>query len=72
MKINSICIKNYRSIDEISISFRSQFTVLIGDNGTGKTTILDALSIAMGCFLLGLEKQYLSPQTNTPRTIVLE
>ncbi len=72
MKINSICIKNYRSIDEITISFQSQFTVLIGDNGTGKTTILDALSIAMGCFLLGLEKQYLSPQTNTPRTIALD
>lgn len=72
MRINSICIKNYRSIDEITLSLPSQFTVLIGDNGTGKTTILDALSISMGCFLLGLEKQYLSPQTNTPRTIVLD
>lgn len=72
MKINSIYIKNYRSIDEMTLSFQSQFTVLIGDNGTGKTSILDALSIAMGCFLLGLDKQYLSPQTNTPRTIVLD
>ncbi len=72
MKINRIHIKNYRSIDTITLSFPSQFTVLIGDNGTGKTTILDALSIAMGGFLLGLEKQYLSPQTNTPRTIVLD
>jgi predicted ATP-binding protein involved in virulence len=72
MRINSICIKNYRSIDEMTIFFPSQFTVLIGDNATGKTTILDALSIAMGCFLLGLDKQYLSPQTNTPRTITLD
>lgn len=72
MKIDSIFIKNYRSIDEMKIVFQSQFTVLIGDNATGKTTILDALSIAMGGFLLGLDKQYLSPQTNTPRTITLD
>ncbi len=72
MKINSIYIKNFRSIDEMKLSFQSQFTVLIGDNGTGKTSILDALSIAMGCFLLGLDKQYLSSQANTPRTILTD
>ena len=33
-------------------------TLIIGDNAKGKTTILEALSVAMGGFLLGGPNSY--------------
>lgn len=48
MKINSIDIKNFRGFEEISVEFHPDFTLLIGDNASGKTSLLSAISIAMG------------------------
>jgi len=45
IKIKSIKIKGFRGFrEEIECSFDDKLTVLIGVNGAGKTTILDALS----------------------------
>ena len=52
MKIQSISIKNFRRFDEAEFRFNEQFTVLIGNNATGKSAILDALSILTGSYLL--------------------
>lgn len=35
---------------DLDIEFNKDYTVLIGINGTGKSSILDALSVAMGAF----------------------
>ena len=35
-------------------SFHRQFTLLVGDNGSGKTAVLDALRIGVGAYLLGI------------------
>lgn len=53
MRLKSLYIKDFKGFNEFDISFSEQFTVLIGDNGTGKTAILDAVSVALGTFLLG-------------------
>lgn len=45
MKINSMDIKNYRSFSELHVDFDPRLTVFVGANGSGKTTILDALAI---------------------------
>ncbi|OAD23697.1 hypothetical protein THIOM_000464 [Candidatus Thiomargarita nelsonii] len=37
------------------IDFSPQFNVLIGDNGTGKTAVLDALAVGIGTLLLGFD-----------------
>ncbi len=54
MRINSIEIQNFKAFEDASFSFDPHFTVLIGDNGTGKTSLLDALSFALGTFILGI------------------
>ncbi len=45
MKINSMDIKNYRNFSELHVDFDPRLTVFVGANGSGKTTILDALAI---------------------------
>lgn len=47
MKIKSIRIENFRSVKEISIDFSENLNVLVGINGSGKTTILDALASSL-------------------------
>ncbi|PPK67314.1 putative ATP-binding protein involved in virulence [Methylobacter tundripaludum] len=48
MKINKLELLGFRRFEKHAIEFSNRFTLLIGDNGSGKTTILDALAIAMG------------------------
>lgn len=55
MKINKIYIKNFKGIAECAFDLNDRFTVFIGENSTGKTTVLDALAVALGSFFLGIE-----------------
>ncbi len=55
MRINNIHIRNFKGFEDKSFSFKSQMTVLIGDNGTGKTSVLDALSFSLGTFFIGVD-----------------
>ena len=52
MKINRIEIKNFKKFTDYALDLHPQFTLLVGDNGTGKTSILDALAIAAGVWLV--------------------
>ena len=47
MKVKHIEIQNFRSAEEFSLNFNENFNVLVGINGAGKTTILDAISISL-------------------------
>jgi predicted ATP-binding protein involved in virulence len=58
MRLKSLRLKNFRCFAEDRWEFDPQFNVLIGDNATGKTTILDALSIGIGSFFLGIDSVY--------------
>ena len=51
MKIKSISIKNYKGFENFSAEFHDELTVIVGDNGAGKSSLLDAVSIAAGTFL---------------------
>lgn len=44
MRIKTIRIRNYRSFDDLTVTFEN-FTSLVGPNGAGKSTILCALNI---------------------------
>ena len=55
MKIRQLTLQNFRCFDEKAFEFSDQFNVLIGDNGTGKSAILDALAIGVGSFFLGID-----------------
>lgn len=55
MKIKTVKLQNFHGFKEKQISFSKGFTVLIGDNATGKTAILDGLAVALGGFLSGFD-----------------
>jgi predicted ATP-binding protein involved in virulence len=54
MKLARITIENFRQIDSLELDFTDSFgrvrdrTILVGPNGCGKTTILDAVAAALG------------------------
>lgn len=47
MKISSLSLENYRCFDKLEIDFNEQLTVIVGVNGSGKTAILEALSLLL-------------------------
>jgi predicted ATP-binding protein involved in virulence len=57
MKINKLRLTNFRCFEEYELTFADRFTLLIGDNGSGKTAVLDALSLAISEFLKGFLEQ---------------
>ncbi|WP_306392904.1 AAA family ATPase [Telluria beijingensis] len=54
MKLDRLFLKNFRCFDELSIDFGKRLTVIIADNGAGKTALLDAIAIGFGRFLMKL------------------
>ena len=46
--IDRIIIKNYKCIKEADIRFNSFKNVIVGNNGVGKSTLIEALSLALG------------------------
>lgn len=56
MKISKITIDNFRSKDHLEVLLGDKLTLLIGENGAGKTTILDALALGLGAFMTHLPK----------------
>jgi predicted ATP-binding protein involved in virulence len=48
MRIDSIQIDNFRGIEHLKLTFDPRFTLLVGDNGSGKTSILSAVAVALG------------------------
>lgn len=53
MKLHQIELKNFRLFKDFTCSFESDLTVLVGQNGLGKTSLLDAITIAFGQFVGG-------------------
>ncbi len=48
MRIKEIQIENFKLFKDKSFSFDQQFNLLIGENGSGKTSLLRAVAIALG------------------------
>ena len=42
IKIKSITLRNFKGLRDVSFDFDGRNATIIGDNGTGKTTIFDA------------------------------
>lgn len=47
MKLNNIKIRNFRGCQDVQLDFDKNMTVIVGANGSGKSTILDAISITL-------------------------
>ena len=61
MYINKINITNFKKIEHIELNFNKGFNLIIGDNSSGKTSVLEAISVALGGFWLELivSQQYI-------------
>lgn len=51
MRIENITIENFRGFRDRYFEFDPKMNVILGDNTTGKTTLLHAIQIALGAFL---------------------
>ena len=56
MSIVSIKIKNFKSIKEAEITFKSNLSAIYGPNGTGKTAVIEALEIIRNYYISHYEK----------------
>ena len=56
MRIDSLTLRNFKCFSEGHLDMHPEFNVLLGINGTGKTSILEALRVAIGSLYLGLDK----------------
>jgi predicted ATP-binding protein involved in virulence len=55
MYLRRVEVENFRCFEKSAWEFAPGFNVFIGDNGAGKTAILDALAVAAGTFFLGID-----------------
>ena len=46
-------LRNFRRYEDAKFNFHERFTVLIGNNGAGKTTVLDAMAMALNTYFQG-------------------
>jgi predicted ATP-binding protein involved in virulence len=54
MKLVRLHLQNFRCFERLVVDFDPKLTVIVAENGAGKTSILDALSIGFGRFLTKL------------------
>lgn len=55
MHIDSIEVKNFRGFESLHVDIpKGPLTVFAGDNGSGKTSLIDALALGLGGFLSGI------------------
>ncbi len=55
MIIQQLRLNNFRKFENQEFRFNDNFNVLIGDNASGKTQVLDAVSIILYSYLLDME-----------------
>ena len=56
MRIKELELKNFRCFEHMSLMLHSNMNVMVGVNGTGKTTILEAIRIFIGAVFCELDK----------------
>ena len=55
MYLSNIHIENFKGIKNADFDFDRTVNIIIGDNGTGKTSVLEAIVVALGGFLSGID-----------------
>ena len=55
MFLKHLTIQNFKGLVHCEMDLEPGFNLLIGDNGKGKTSILEAASVALGGFIAGID-----------------
>lgn len=53
MRLDGLRYRNFRCFEDRTFEFAPRFNLLVGDNGTGKTSVLQGASLALGTLFLG-------------------
>jgi len=56
--LQRLLIRNFKVLHDVEFNSLSPLTVLIGENGSGKSTVLEVLSFISDCFTIGLQKTW--------------
>lgn len=54
MRIDQLTVQNFKKFAAQTFTLHPQFTLLVGENGSGKTSVLDALAVSMGVWLVNV------------------
>jgi len=57
-RIESLLVRNYRALNDITLERLTPLTVLLGPNGSGKSTVFDVFAFLSECFTDGLRKAW--------------
>jgi recombinational DNA repair ATPase RecF len=49
MCIERVIVKNYRTPDFLDLAIRPHLNIIVGDNESGKSTLLEAINLALKC-----------------------
>lgn len=55
MKLTKLSLCNFRGFQQLDLEFSPDVTVLVGVNGAGKTSVLDAISLMLSCLINGVK-----------------
>ena len=55
MNLEHISIKNFKGVENMELDFTPGVNLLIGDNGVGKTSVLEAIAVVLAGMLKGLK-----------------
>jgi predicted ATP-binding protein involved in virulence len=62
MRIDRLTVQNFRKFEELNLQPHHQFTLIVGGNGSGKTTFLDALAISLSVWTGGQQVRNIEPK----------
>jgi len=69
MKLEKIELENFRGISKTSISFSEKLNVIVGANGSGKSSILDAVVISLSWLVNRIQRETASGKPITEPNI---
>ena len=58
--IDSISLSNYRKFEDITFHLNLKMNVFIGKNASGKTSVIEAVSVMLGAYLAAFKEYVLS------------
>lgn len=61
MHIDQLTLKNFRNFESVDIPLNSKMNIVIGNNGSGKSSLLMGALTAASAFFLGID--YASPRS---------
>lgn len=64
MRLDRLKLKNFNCFEERQIDLAARFNLIVGDNATGKTTLLNGMAVGLGSLFLGFPSPAAPPSIN--------